>query len=226
MELVINFSGGKDSCAMLEYLCVKYPNVKKHIVFANTGWEHEGVEQWCKDAVAKYGLPLHIVRNPNKTLLSMTQKRRMFPGMKYKQCTSDLKRGPINTWIRQNVKDPVIVSCMGIRSEESVNRKKQPRLKRNKTETNSRRTIWEWQPIKDWTEVQVYAYLAENNIPLHPVYKYLRRFSCRVCIYMSDHDLKQVKLNDPEAIQIIANIEEEINFTMFQRGTILSLTKD
>ena len=195
-------------------------------MFANTGWEHEGVEQWCKDAVAKYGLPLHIVRNPNKTLLTMTQKRRMFPGMKYKQCTSDLKRGPINTWIRQNIKDPVIVSCMGIRSEESVNRKKQPRLKRNKTETNSRRTIWEWQPIKDWTEVQVYAYLAENNIPLHPVYKYLRRFSCRVCIYMSDHDLKQVKLNDPEAIQIIADIEEEIKFTMFQRGTILSLTKD
>lgn len=223
MTLVINFSGGKDSCAMLAYLCFKYPHIKKHVVFADTGWEHPGTEQWCIDRVAEFGLKLNVVRNPNKTLLTMAENRGMFPGMKYRQCTSDLKRGPINTWIRQNVMDKVIVSCIGIRSEESSNRAKQPRLKRNKTETNSKRTLWEWQPIKDWKENYVFMYLGKFNIPLHPVYKYLRRFSCRVCIYMTDHDLNQVQENDPEAINIIDRIEQQIKFTMFQRGPIKSL---
>lgn len=218
MELVINFSGGKDSCAMLAYLCEKYPDVKKHVVYADTGWEHKGAEEWCRSIVSMFNLPLHVVRNPNKTFLTMVENRGMFPGMQQRQCTSDLKRGPVNTWIRRNVKDPVVVSCMGIRSEESPGRKKQKTLKRDGTETNGKRTVWIWNPIKDWTEVEVFAYLEKKGIPLHPVYKYLKRFSCRVCIYMTEHDLRRVQENDPEAISIISKLENKINFSMMQSG--------
>ena len=114
----------------------------------------------------------------------------------------------------------LIVNCMGIRSEESTNRAKKKKLSRNKRESNGKRTIWEWNPIKDWTESQVFSYLAERNIPLHPVYKYLKRFSCRVCIFMTQHDLRQVKEHDPKAIDIISKIEDKIGFTMFQAGPI------
>lgn len=220
MELVINFSGGKDSCAMLAYLCEKYPNVKKHVVFADTGWEHDDAEEWSRKIVESFGLELNVVRSKTKTLLSMAEARGKFPGMSQRQCTSDLKRDPIMTWIRNNVKDELIVNCMGIRAEESAGRAKQKRLKRNMRESNSKRVIWDWQPIKDWKETEVFSYLEEKKIPLHPVYKYLRRFSCRVCIFMSDHDLRQVQEHDPEAIQIIARIEEKIGFTMFQRGPV------
>lgn len=222
MELVINFSGGKDSSAMLAYLCETYPDVKKHVVFADTGWEHKDAEQWCRKIVGSFGLELHVARNPNKTLLTMAMKRGKFPGMQQRQCTSDLKRGPIETWVRRNVKDPVVINCLGIRSEESTGRAKAKKLKRNRS-SNSRRTIWDWLPIKDWKEDQVFGFLAERNIPLHPVYGHLRRFSCRVCIFMTEHDLRQVKKNDPEAIEIIAGIEDQIGFTMFQKGKINSL---
>lgn len=222
MELVINFSGGKDSCAMLAYLCELYPHHTKHVVYADTGWEHEGTEAWCRSIVERFGLTLHVVRNPNKTLLTMAERRGKFPGMQQRQCTSDLKRGPIETWIRRNVKDPVVINCLGIRSEESTGRAKQRKLKRNAS-SNSKRTIWNWLPIKDWKEVEVFAYLELKEIPLHPVYNYLRRFSCRVCIFMTQHDVKQVSQNDSEAINIIARIEEKIGFTMFQPGPIKSL---
>lgn len=215
MELVINFSGGKDSCAMLAFLCNKYPNIKKHVVYADTGFEHEGTVAWCEERVAEFGLPLHVVKNKNKTFLTMVEGRGKFPGMSQRQCTSDLKRDPIHTWIRTNIKDPVVVSCMGIRSEESTNRAKQKTLKRNGRITNSRRTVWDWNPIKDWTEVEVRSYLAEKGIPLHPVYNYLRRFSCRMCIFMTEHDIAQVAKFDPEAIQIVKRLEDKINFTMF-----------
>lgn len=223
MELVINFSGGKDSSALLAYLCEKYPHVVKHVVMADTGWEHTDAIEWSRKIVASFGLQLHVVKNPNKTFLTMVEKRRMFPGMQTRQCTSDLKRGPIQTWIRRNIQDPVIINCMGIRSEESANRAKAKKLSRIKSMTNSKRTVWDWNPIKDWTEIEVIKYLNSKNIPLHPVYKYLRRFSCRVCIYMTQHDLNQVKINDPEAIEIIDKIENNIGFTMFQKGPIKSL---
>lgn len=218
MELVINFSGGKDSTAMLAYLRETYPDVKMHVVFADTGWEHPDAEDWSRQIVARFGLELQVVRSRTKTFLSMVEARGMFPGMSLRQCTSDLKRDPIMRWIRNNVKDPVVVNCMGIRSEESSNRKKQKALKRDGRESNTVRTVWDWKPIKKWTEAEVLKYLADRDLPVHPVYKYLRRFSCRVCIFMTQHDLEQVKKHDPEAIQVIAQLERRINFSMKPEG--------
>ena len=214
MELVINFSGGKDSCAMLAYICEHWPDAKKHVVFANTGWEHTDAEEWSRKIVSMFGLKLHVVKNPNKTFLTMVSNRGMFPSPDNRQCTSDLKRDPITTWTRRNVKDKVVVNCMGLRADESPARKKKKRLARNKRQSNTRRTIWDWLPIHDWSEARVLAYLQEKGIPLHPVYQYLNRFSCRVCIYMSDHDLRQVNIHDPEAIEIISNLEVKTGFTM------------
>ncbi len=113
---------------------------------------------------------------------------------------------------------------MGIRSEESPTRKNQKRLYRNRSMTNSKRTVWNWNPIKDWTEQQVFQYLEDRSIPLHPVYQYLNRFSCRLCIYMTKGDVCKVAENDPEAIEIIDNLEKEIGFTMFQNGSIRELS--
>jgi DNA sulfur modification protein DndC len=223
MELVINFSGGKDSTAMLAYLCDKYPHVKKHVVFADTGWEHTDAEQWGREIVAMFGLELVVVKSSTKTFLSMVEKRRMFPGMNQRQCTSDLKRDPILKWIRNNISDPVVVNCMGIRADESPDRAKQKRLKRVKKQCNGVRTIFNWLPIHDWSETRVLEYLATNGLPLHPVYQYLRRFSCRVCIFMSEHDINQVAKHDPGAIDIIADLEDKINFTMMMAGPIKSL---
>lgn len=223
MTLIINFSGGKDSSAMLAYLCDKHPDLEKHVVYADTGWEHEGTEEWCRQIVSGFGLQLHVVRSKTKTLLTMSEKRGKFPGMKQRQCTSDLKRDPIMTWIRQNIKDSLVINCLGIRSEESSGRSKAAKLKRNKRQCNSIRTIWDWAPIKDWKETEVRNYLKEKGIPLHPVYDYLRRFSCRVCIFMTEHDLAAVKKNDPAAIDIISRIEDKIGFTMFQKGAIKTI---
>ncbi len=222
MELVVNFSGGKDSSTLLAYLCERYPHLKKHVVFADTGWEHPDAAEWNRALVAQIapGARLNIVRNPHKDFFAMVRQRGKFPSPQFRQCTSDLKRGPIQTWIRRNVADPVVINCLGLRAEESPARARRPKLARDRTLTNSKRTVWNWLPIHDWSETQVRDYLAARNIPLHPVYRYLNRFSCRVCIFMSRADLAAVRANDPEAFQRIADLEREIGFTL-QNGHAL-----
>lgn len=214
MELVINFSGGKDSSAMLAYICETWPDVHKHVVFADTGWEHPDAVEWSESIVARFGLPLHVVRNPNKDFFSMVRNRGMFPSPAQRQCTSDLKRGPIQTWIRRNCNESLIVNCMGLRAEESPARAKKEPAALNKALTIQRRTVWDWLPIHGWTEGQVRGYLADRDIPLHPVYRYLNRFSCQVCIYMTQRDLRAVREHNPLAFQRIADLEQEIGFTM------------
>ena len=187
---------------------------------ADTGWEHTDAIPWSQGIVERFGLELHVVRNPNKTFLSMVEKRGMFPSSGQRQCTSDLKRDPIRKWIRNNVKADVIINCMGMRSEESAGRARLPCIRLNEQLTKSGRQVWDWHPILGWKEHEVRLFLAERNIPLHPVYKHLRRFSCRVCIFMSKHDIQQVKLHDPEAIRTINELEQRIGFTMRRDGPI------
>ena len=45
---------------------------------------------------------LNIVR-AGKTFLGMVEKRWMWPSARYRQCTSDLKRGPIEKFIRADI---------------------------------------------------------------------------------------------------------------------------
>lgn len=220
-EFIINFSGGKDSCAMLAYICETYPAARKHVVLADTGWEHKDTEVWCRSIVSKYGLELNVARNPNKDFFGMVRHRQKFPSPAQRQCTSDLKRGPIQTWTRRNTTSKLIINCLGLRAEESSDRAKKPSISRNQSMSNGKRTTWDWLPIQNWTKAQVLQYLADRNIPLHPVYKYLDRFSCRVCIFMTKKDLAAVQINDPEAFDTISSLEEEIGFTMQDGRSII-----
>ena len=217
LHLVINFSGGKDSCAVLHELCTRYPDTPKSVVFADTGWEHEGIIKWCINIVSRYGLKLHVVKSSTKDFISMVRDRGMFPSASYRQCTSDLKRAPIQKWIRNNIDTSdgtVIVNCMGIRAQESHSRRKQPRLQRRKGECNSIRTVWQWQPIKDWLVEDVMSCLKGADLPLHPAYEYLPRLSCRMCIFNSNKEIVAIKENDPETFRVMSDLEEEIGHTM------------
>lgn len=217
--IVVNFSGGKDSCAMLHHIMETYPNNKVHVVMADTGWEHKDAIDWSKSITNRYGLPLHVVRNPNKTLLSMVERRGMWPGMGPRQCTSDLKRGPIHTWIRRNCTGH-IVSVEGLRAEESPKRAQKPTWEKLDDLSKRGREVWKYLPIQWWKEVFVRFYLEANSIPLHPVYAYLNRFSCRICIYHSKHDTRKVYEHDREAFELVAALEKKIGHTIFMDGPI------
>jgi 3'-phosphoadenosine 5'-phosphosulfate sulfotransferase (PAPS reductase)/FAD synthetase len=175
VAFVINHSGGKDSTRMLGFVRESFPNpnIVTLAVMADTGFEHQhpvSAADFAQSRCAEFDVPFIVVRNPRRTYLEMVEQRDgMFPSAQYRQCTSDLKRGPIEKYIRTLLLR-LIFNCMGIRAEESPQRSKLKPLSLNTSLTTRTRTVYNWFPIFEQTLFDVLAWHRENTIPLHPVY--------------------------------------------------------
>lgn len=157
LAFVVNHSGGKDSTRMLGFVRRRFPDAPMYVVMADTGFEHQkpiSATDFARQRCADFGLELTVVRNPKRTYLQMVEQRGMFPSAQYRQCTSDLKRGPVEKYIR-SLPHQVIVNCIGIRAEESNARSKLSPLQLNRNLTTLTRTVYNWFPIFDQTLGQV-----------------------------------------------------------------------
>jgi len=248
LALVINMSGGKDSTRLLGYIREQFPAVKTYVVMADTGFEHVkpiSAEDWARRVTASFGLDLITVKNPNKTYLEMVERRGKFPSMGQRTCTSDLKRSPIDVILR-GVAERVIINCTGIRAEESPNRGKMNpwtlneavSIKERRTKAGrvfqQARTVYNWMPIFEETLADVLNWHHATGTPLHPVYipeyhvdgtkgGYLRRLSCRVCIFNTDADIRAIYVHDREAFDLVATLEQRINFTMKSKKSLFQI---
>jgi 3'-phosphoadenosine 5'-phosphosulfate sulfotransferase (PAPS reductase)/FAD synthetase len=169
---VVNQSGGKDSTRMLGLIRKEVPDSPTFAVMADTGFEHVlpiSATDFARARCAEFGVDLTIVRNQKRTYLEMVEQRGMFPSAQYRQCTSDLKRGPIEKFIR-SLPQKIILNCMGIRAEESNPRAQLTPLTINRSLSTQQRTVYNWLPIFDLTLWDVLAWHWSNAIRLHPVY--------------------------------------------------------
>lgn len=227
---VVNHSGGKDSQAM--YLWLSFvPRDQLVIVHADLGRvEWAGAVEHIRATTA--GEPLHICR-ARRDLLQMVEERGMFPSPAQRQCTSDLKRGPITKVIRHLTYERkaaghlawgLVVNCMGLRAEESASRRKMQPFRFDETNSKAGREWYEWLPIHDKSEAWVYGLIRTCGQQPHPVYAMgMRRFSCVFCIYAQDEDLTRAAqlvrdhpklVNDPNVYRNYATLERSTGQVM------------
>lgn len=199
---VINHSGGKDSQAMTALLRSLIPVRQLLVVHADLGRvEWEGVIEHIERNIGD--LPLTVCKNLNRDLLDMVRDRGMFPSPQQRQCTSDLKRGPIERTIRRHLKahpefGGLVVNCMGMRAQESTGRSKLAPFKLNAGNSAAGREWYDWLPIHDWTVDQVWQAIADAGQRPHPAYaKGMSRLSCCFCIMSSDADLRIAAIHNP-----------------------------
>jgi DNA sulfur modification protein DndC len=236
VAFVINQSGGKDSTRMLGFVRERLPEATTFAVMADTGFEHQrptSATNFARDRCAEFGVSLTVVRNARRNYLEMVEQRGVFPSAQYRQCTSDLKRGPIEKYIR-TLPYRLISNCMGIRSEESPPRAKRQPLSLSSSLTTQTRTVYNWFPIFEESLADVLTWHREHCVPLHPVYVpkfhkdgttggYLRRLSCRVCIFSTDSDLLAIRQHDPDAFLSVSALEQKIGFTMRSTGSLVQI---
>jgi len=225
---VVNHSGGKDSQAMYILLRSLIPADQLIIIHADlpeVDWV--GIE----DHIKVYSHhPFYVVR-ANKTFFQMVEHRQKFPSPKNRQCTSDLKRGPINKFIRHYSLlngYKIIVNCTGIRAEESPARAKKIPFSKNEKLSNSKRTWYEWMPIHSLVTIEVFEIIAAaGEVPFWTYAAGMSRLSCCFCFMASINDLRVAAQLLPILYKRYCDTEIKYNFTLSMSGKFLpQLIKD
>jgi 3'-phosphoadenosine 5'-phosphosulfate sulfotransferase (PAPS reductase)/FAD synthetase len=231
---VSNHSGGKDSQSMLIHLLAQgVPREQIVVVHASLGRiEWPGALEHAQGQAAAAGLTF-IVARAGKSLFDMVRRRRdrrpdvpSWPSASHRQCTSDLKRGPIAREIRRYANThgfTRIVNCLGFRADESPARRKRPVWSINQSQTNGKRAWIDHLPIHDWTESRVFEVIHEAGQAPHPAYGAGNaRLSCVFCIMGSPSDLQNGARLNPALAQEYVALEAETGYTMHMSGRSLS----
>lgn len=213
---VINHSGGKDSQAMRIIIERTVPRDQLLVVHADlpgADWAgtFEHVQYDCEG--------LEIVKaSAVKTFEDMTVRRGYWPSPSCRQCTSDLKRGPIEReirrWIKRTGHCGIVVNCMGMRAEESSGRAKLETLTYHKRNSVAGREWYDWLPIHGMLEGEVFDTVAADGKRLHFAYSEgMTRLSCIFCVMASKADLATAARINPETFAQYVATEKVIDQT-------------
>lgn len=213
---VVNHSGGKDSQASLIAVRRLVPDSQIVLVHAELpGVEWEGLIEHIRQNAG--GLSLHVTR-ARRTMLQMIEERGMFPSPQQRQCTSDLKRGPIERTIRSLSRElghKLIVNCMGMRAAESASRARLVPFKPNERNSKAGREWYDWLPIHDWPTDRVFAEIAAAGQKPHWAYAAgMTRLSCCFCIMSSRQDLTTAARLNPALYAKYVSLEKRLGVTM------------
>lgn len=221
---VANHSGGKDSQVQLIRLLERVPASQVVVVHASLGaMEWPGAMELARDQAAAAGLPF-IVASAAKTLLEMVERRfegrpevPSWPSASTRQCTSDLKRGPIQREVRRFAKAngyKVIVNCLGLRAQESPGRAKRKEIGLMGI-SNSVHTWYEWLPVHDLSAAEVFGIIEQAGQQPHYAYALGNdRLSCVFCIMASKKDLRTGASHNPELLEQYDALEKRTGYTM------------
>jgi 3'-phosphoadenosine 5'-phosphosulfate sulfotransferase (PAPS reductase)/FAD synthetase len=228
--IVINTSGGKDSQAMMDYVCgiAKDQGVLNRVVAVHADLgrvEWKGTRELAEEQATHYGLRFMAISRPQGDLLTQIEARGMFPDNKNRYCTSDHKRGQIAKLIVQLTNEAQvegrkvrILNCMGLRAEESSMRAKKAAMIRDERLSNGKREVTTWLPIHHWTVGQVWNTIKLSGVRHHPAYDLgMPRLSCVFCVFAPKAALMIAGKANPELLTEYVRVEKKIGHT-FRNG--------
>jgi 3'-phosphoadenosine 5'-phosphosulfate sulfotransferase (PAPS reductase)/FAD synthetase len=210
-RIVINTSGGKDSQTMMRVVVeqaeaegVTDRLVAVHADLGRVEWP--GTRELAEEQAEHYGLRFIVCSRPQGDLLDHVAERGMWPSNAARYCTSDHKRGQVRKVLTSLVKEmglgrpAKLLNCMGLRAQESSARaKKVPmRYDRPASGQGTVREVWEWLPILDWTEAQVWDDIRTHDVAHHPAYDLgMPRLSCCFCVLSNRSALTLAAQHNP-----------------------------
>lgn len=221
---VSNHSGGKDSQVMLIKLLEIVPTAQLIVVHASLGViEWPGALDLAETQAGDAGLPF-IVARASKTFFEMVERRfknrpevPSWPSSSTRQCTSDLKRGPIQREVRRYAKAngfKTIVNCLGLRAQESPGRAKRQVFSKMGI-SNSVNTWYEWLPVHELLTEEVFATIRLAGQEPHYAYALgNERLSCVFCIMASRNDMANGARHNPPLLDEYAELEVKTGYTM------------
>jgi 3'-phosphoadenosine 5'-phosphosulfate sulfotransferase (PAPS reductase)/FAD synthetase len=178
--LALGISGGKDSQALMRYICKQNYSCQIIAIHADVGEraEWKGTKDFIVQLCSEQNLELTIVAHPDGDLLDYILKRKeqrqgqvFWMSAKSRYCTSTFKTAPINKYSRRF---NTVINATGIRAEESTNRARKPNISyhsicsqkyldlpfskavKQHLEKPLGRLAIDWKPLFDWDLEQVW----------------------------------------------------------------------
>lgn len=234
-----NFSGGKDSIALVLLLMYGYkvPKEKLQLVHMRVDSSEEKnpdplfdwpqTDEYLRYCAEKLQLPLTIIHSP-KSLEERIEERGLWPAPSQQYCTSYNKRDVYAKWVRSL--GPGRYLCLsGERAEESPRRAKNLANSLFKVYTSANaptknRFVDWYRPIHHLLIDEVWELMRLAGIEPHPCYQTVSRCSCRFCIFLSPTEMKKVAELYPAEFQRLLDMEKRMGHTMkYQKGEPITL---
>jgi 3'-phosphoadenosine 5'-phosphosulfate sulfotransferase (PAPS reductase)/FAD synthetase len=145
----------------------------------------------------------------------------MFPSPQVRWCTSDHKRTQCHKVLTRLAAQalaeghpaPVpILSCLGLRAEESPCRARRPPFGPDLAASNGRRALDVWLPLHGWSADEVWARVRSSGVPHHRAYDLgMPRLSCCFCIFAPRSALLLAGQHNPALLADYVAVEREIS---------------
>lgn len=207
--IIVNSSGGKDSAAMLAYVCElaaaagalqRVVVVHNDLGATDTGLpvEWPGTRTVAALQALKYGVRFEVVRRGKGGLYQQARnERHAWPSSSARWCTSDQKTAQAAKLVTGLVAELGIAGrparvlyCLGLRAEESPGRARKRAVSLDAARSSGVRTITRWNPILDWPADAVWDKIHAAGLPSHPAYQWgMSRLSCSLCVLSAWDDL-------------------------------------
>ncbi len=234
--IVVNTSAGKDSQAMMEVVCraARLAGIIDRVVAVHADLgkvEWEGARTLAEFHAAVRGIRFEVVEREGQDLLEHIDERGMFPDSGNRYCTSDHKRDPIAKLFTRLVAEsgplgrPIrILNCMGLRGQESPARAKKISFEVNKRVSNGKRIVFNWLPLHDWSESEVWARMEAGGLPHHAAYDLgMPRLSCCFCIFATPDALMIAGYYNRNLLRQYVAVEKKHNHTFRNKFSLASI---
>ena len=227
IKIVVPISGGKDSQACLKLALQSYDKNEVMGLFCDTQFEHPLTYAHIDKMCDMYGVK--IERVCAGSVPEIVIKFRQFPTSKFRMCTDRLKIQPSKKFYRALAEQQGGFEVwLGMRTGESKQREANYKntvsdeliapheLGKAFPKYLNKLGVWFRLPVVDWTENEIYKYLAGEESPLYS--QGSKRVGCFPCLASSDRNKERDFAHGDfgrEQRIIVKDLERQIGHSIF-----------
>jgi phosphoadenosine phosphosulfate reductase len=180
-NIVISFSGGKDSTVTADVVTKALSNPSLVHIFGNTTLEFPATIEYAYRFRATHPLAIFMIaKNEEQDFYDVCEDIGP-PARMMRWCCSMFKTGPITRVISSMYRSQQILTFYGIRKSESVSRSKYNRIEDNAESVKiQQQTVAS--PIFFWKDIDIWLYILAEKIDFNSAYRLgYDRVGCWCC---------------------------------------------
>lgn len=180
-QIVLSFSGGKDSTVVADLVTKALGNPSLVHIFGDTTLEFPSTYEYAERYSEEHPDAIFIVSRNNEQVFYDVCEDIGPPARMMRWCCSMFKTGPITRVLNGAYEDQQILTFYGIRRYESVSRSKYSRVTQS-TENVKIQKQTVAAPIFDWKDIDVWLYLLSEKVDFNDAYRLgYDRVGCWCC---------------------------------------------